>query len=182
MPDCHCSHAVPNTFAITFEYLSCCGVFFGACAMISGVSGGPTTPPGVRMPTTALMMTPWMVVVVNHCEIAPQIASQAKASLMNPGLAVTGIATVCAVGLPCDKIPNFPPPYPLMADASYPLVVDASAQISGGDVVAGPLITTSGDARAHADGVPARSELLGQAPGRVVGGDYVDVAAAQAGP
>src|SRR4029078_704985 len=72
---CQVCHAVPNTFAITFEYLSCCGVFFGACDRMSGVSGGPTTPPGVSVPTTALMTTPLMAVVVIHWEIAPQIAS-----------------------------------------------------------------------------------------------------------
>ena len=76
--------------------------------------------------------------------------SIAKASMLNPGLAVTGIATICAVGLPCDQIPNFPPPYPLMADASYPLATDAVAQITGGALSLGALLTQSGDARAHA--------------------------------
>jgi hypothetical protein len=76
--------------------------------------------------------------------------SNAKASMLNPGLAVTGIATLCAAGIPCDQIPNFPPPYPLMASATYPLAIDSTAQIDGGALSLGALLTQSGDARAHA--------------------------------
>src|SRR3569833_3011989 len=58
------NHAVPMTFAITFEYFISAGVFFGADARISGVSGGPTS----RPPTaeTALITTPTIVVAVCH--------------------------------------------------------------------------------------------------------------------
>ncbi|MGI8663669.1 MAG: hypothetical protein ACR2LQ_10725 [Acidimicrobiales bacterium] len=93
--------------------------------------------------------------------------STAKASMLNPGLAVTGIATVCQVGIPCDQIPNFPPPYPLLADASFPLAPDATAAITGGTLSLGPLAARAGDARAHAgrDKVTADATAAGEVLG-----------------
>ncbi len=77
--------------------------------------------------------------------------STAKASLLNPGLLVTGgLSLICQLGLPCASIPNFPPAYPLMADASNPLQVDATAEINGPTLSLGSLSTTAGDAHAHA--------------------------------
>src|SRR3569833_461742 len=60
------------TIAITYEYFISAGVFFGAVARISGVSGGPTSCPPTAV--TALITTPTIVVAVCHCVHALQIA------------------------------------------------------------------------------------------------------------
>ena len=95
-------------------------------------------------------------------------ASNAAASMFNPGLAVTGgLSLLCQVGIPCGDIPGFPPPYPLMAVASSPLQVDAAAQINGPTLAVGSLTVTAGDAHAHAgrDKVTAAATLAGNTLG-----------------
>jgi hypothetical protein len=54
-----------------------------------------------------------------------------------------------------------------MADASYPLAIDASAQIQGGALSLGPLLTKSGSAQAHAgrDKVTADATAVGNVVG-----------------
>src|SRR5665647_3496592 len=60
------------TFAIGVEYLSSCGVAFGAPAMINGVSGGPMIWPIVA--TGPMMRTPAIDASFCHLSHASQIA------------------------------------------------------------------------------------------------------------
>ncbi len=76
--------------------------------------------------------------------------SDAYASLFDPGLLVTGGASLlCTAGLPCAQFPGFPPPYPLAARGNT-LNQDSTATANGDTVAVGPTQTSAGDARVHA--------------------------------
>jgi hypothetical protein len=85
-------------------------------------------------------------------------SSEAQAAPLYPGnLVVQGPSLLCADVFGSDPFPACPvppPPYPLLADASYPRTKEAHAQTNQSPVGSGPLVLTPAraDAKATADG------------------------------
>lgn len=85
-------------------------------------------------------------------------SSEAQAAPFYPGnLVVQGPSLLCADVFGSDPFPACPvppPPYPLLADASYPRTKDAHAQTNSAPVGSGPFVLTPAraDAKASADG------------------------------
>jgi hypothetical protein len=56
---------------------------------------------------------------------------------------------MCSAGFPCEALPK-QPSYPLVAEAQYPSNPDASSDVEGQTVAAGPMSYKVGEVRAHA--------------------------------
>ena len=105
-------------------------------------------------------------------------AAAATASTYYPGLGVTGgAALVCSAGFPCP--PGFPPPFPTVATAQYPVTPDASVPTGQhlGDP-GGPVEAQALSAIAHAG--TDRAESTASDGGVRLGGTSASAAAALA--
>lgn len=92
---------------------------------------------------------------LGQSEFASGNRSFARAASIWPGLTVAkGGSLLCTAGFPCEEFSalptGFPPRWPLLAEASYPTEVDATAQANGQEAAAGPFTFTVHVVESHA--------------------------------